>query len=64
MSGYVYCAHLYCFAIIVGQLGDLCDDCAAQTDLTVGQLECEGCDNDSTDEVRAACDQLRHKGEP
>lgn len=46
-TGYIYCAHVCCFAIIVGKPGDLCDDCAAQTEMVTDQpYACDGCDND------------------
>jgi hypothetical protein len=45
MSGYTHCAHASCFAIIVGNDGDLCDDCLAE-DAEGDASECAGCDND------------------
>lgn len=48
MSGYHYCAHVCCFAIIVGAPGDLCDSCAAEDPSLAGPGSvCAGCDNDS-----------------
>lgn len=45
-TGYVYCAHQYCFAIIIGKAGDLCDDCRAE-DEGHDYEDCSGCDNDA-----------------
>lgn len=45
-TGYVHCAHLYCFAILIGKPGDLCEDCRAE-DEDGDARECAGCDNDS-----------------
>ena len=42
-AGYVYCRHQYCFAIVIGAPGTLCDDCAGEPDAN----HCDGCDNDS-----------------
>lgn len=28
MSGYIHCAGATCFEVIIGTVGDLCDDCA------------------------------------
>lgn len=49
MSGYTYCAHEYCFAIVIG-FGDriLCDDCAAEAP---DAAHCDCCDNDSKPET-------------
>jgi hypothetical protein len=45
-NGYVYCAHLHCFAITIGKEGDLCDDCR-ETGSEPTDSSCEGCDNDN-----------------
>lgn len=50
MTGYTHCAHASCFAIIIGDDGDLCDDCRAE-DEGGDATECNGCDNDSDIEV-------------
>jgi predicted amidophosphoribosyltransferase len=44
-SGYIHCAHLYCFAILIGKPGDLCSDCREASG-DASDHECEGCDND------------------
>lgn len=36
---YRYCACRKCFAIVIGPIGQLCDDCD-------GTNSCEGCDHD------------------
>lgn len=45
-TGYVYCAHAYCFTIVVGKPGDLCEACR-QEDAGHDHDECNQCDNDS-----------------
>lgn len=44
-TGYIYCGHKHCCAIIIGKPGDLCDDCQLDPDASEGC--CTGCDNDA-----------------
>lgn len=46
-AGYVHCAHAYCFAVIIGHEGDLCEDCEAADLGSADGSFCNGCDNDS-----------------
>lgn len=43
--GYTHCAHVHCFAIIIGKDGDLCDDCK-ECNSDPNASYCEGCDLD------------------
>ncbi len=45
VSGYVYCAHTGCSAIMIGVEGDLCEDCTGEP----GDGSCDGCDCDRGD---------------
>jgi hypothetical protein len=47
-SGYRYCAHDRCMAIVIGKAGTVCDDCA-EHDENPSTVCCYGCDHDGDD---------------
>ena len=46
MIQYRYCAHDYCFTIIMGEVEDLCDNCQLE-DPEHDCAYCDNCDDDS-----------------
>lgn len=44
-TGYMHCSHQYCFTIIIGKPGDLCDDCQNESG-DASEPSCAGCDHE------------------